>query len=1104
MADVITRLKIESGEYDSKIKRAVSGLQNMEQECRRVNGTLAKLEQDQKQYVQSLGQMQTVSNTVRGKIGELSGAFVELRAQYNRLTEEEKRGDYGKALSKSLDDLKNRIRDSKKELSDIQNELNGGTSKFGDFGKVIDTVGQRLGVSGSLTEMLTSKTAMMYAGIGAGIAVVGEATKAWVSYNAELAKQDQITKVTTGLEGPDSNRMTDAARAMADVYKVDFRQAIDAANTLMTQFGKTGDEAIQLLRDGMQGMVMGDGQKLLNMIKQYAPAFRDAGISASQLVAIIQNSEGGIFTDQNMNAIVMGIKNIRLMTKATSDALAKLGIDGQDMTKKLNDGTMTIFDALKQVAGAITNVNSNSQAAGEVMQQVFGRQGVSAGTNLGKAIETLNTNLQETKKQTGEVGEAYDDLLRSTEKLNTAIREAFGYNGWEEMATGIKSKLITALADVLTYLNKIRDYDMPDWLKGPGDKPKPYSGTKVDTDYITRGSSKADREKRYTTVTGNINKKLQNLNAQEAALGKPYTYTDKNGGLVEQIDTPEEVAQKRRQIQSSRQILTRRLNNIQSQHDTLTAEPVKANTIPPKTGGSTGGGRSLSASEQADAKYVQAQKDYEQSLQQAALEVKAGTINSAEAKKKELQAAETLWKSIGDAREVYDSPKLKEAQANVEAKIVALGPEVDKAIEAQKESEKAARELESKQKALADAIGNRSKAVGDNSLKSYYQANDKVVAAGGQTGALIPVEFTATQDNIAAVISELKEGVASSDIGTETFNKLTEQLSDATALGGIISEMVKQGVNTADFSEVINSMWAQLKEGDIPDEVIEAFHAKVNEKIKEKGGIQFDINANTGEVTQRKSQSNKELEDIHKSLSTVSQGLSGLSSIASGLTAMGIKLDGGIGQLFSGLQGMMQVGNGIVSIMQMVNAITSSGEIPSTVANTQALTANTIAMGSLATAIQTNTIASAIPFAKGGVIPKFFDGGLIGKAAAGMLIPGNSYSGDRLRMPVDGGRGVIGVNSGELILNMSSQDNLAAMIKGAESLVGTIRDESMALSLSQASNLADALDNEGGGAVSSTPYVMGEMIVLGANNHFKANGQGEIVTTQFLHDRGII
>ena len=40
MADVITRLKLESGEYDSKIKRAAQGLQRMEEECRKVGGTL--------------------------------------------------------------------------------------------------------------------------------------------------------------------------------------------------------------------------------------------------------------------------------------------------------------------------------------------------------------------------------------------------------------------------------------------------------------------------------------------------------------------------------------------------------------------------------------------------------------------------------------------------------------------------------------------------------------------------------------------------------------------------------------------------------------------------------------------------------------------------------------------------------------------------------------------------------------------------------------------------------------------------------------------------------------------------------------------------------
>lgn len=1098
MADVITRLKIESSEYDSKIKRAVGNLQQMEQECRRVNGTLGILEKEQKEYVQSLGQMQTVSTTVRGKISELSNAFVELRAQYNRLTEEEKRGDYGKALSKSLDDLKNRIRDSKKELQGIQQELNG--SKFGEFGSIIDGIGKKMGVNANITELLTSKTALLTAGVGAGIAIVGKATEAWMSYNAELAKQDQITKVTTGLEGPDSNRLTDAARAMADVYKVDFREAINAANTLMTQFGKTGDEATQLIRDGLQGMIQGDGPKLLNMIQQYAPAFRNAGVSASQLVAIIQNSEGGIFTDQNMNSIVMGIKNIRLMTNQTSEALAKLGIDGQDMTKKLNDGTMTIFDALKQVMGALQNVGSGSQAAGEVMQTVFGRQGVSAGTNLAKAIETLNTNLQETKKQTGEVGEAYDDLLRSTEKLNTAIREAFGYNGWEEMATGIKSKLITALADVLTLLNKIRDYDMPDWLKGPGDKPKPYSGTKVDTDYITRGTSQADREKRYTTVTGNINKKLQNLNAQEATLGKPYTYTDKNGGLVEQIDTPEEIAQKRRQIRSSRQILTRRLNTIQSQHDTLTAEPVRANTTPIRTGGTGGGSTSGKAGSTPADDIAKAEANYAATMNMAQRDLMENVITQKKYDETIFKGQQDLANAYNKAYEATGDEKYLKAYQETAAHVTEMQGVIDSNIEAQKAVEKSDRELEQAQKKLADATGEREKAVANNSLKSYYQANDKVTAAGGQAeGTLIPVEFTATQDNIAAVISELKEGVASSDIGTDTFNKITEQLSDATALGGIISEMVKQGVDTADFSETIGDMWNKLGEGDIPDATIEGFLAKVNEKIKDKGGIQLEMNANTGKVTENKKSDNGILKEMQ-------QMVSGLSQVASGLQTMGIELPSGVTKILGVIQGAMTVVQGVTTVVSVFGSTAMTANSAQLGFNTTALGLNTAAMASLEAALYTNTFFSW--FSNGGIVPKYAEGGLIprliGKAADGMLIPGNSYSGDRLRMPVDGGRGMIGVNSGELILNMSSQDNLAGMIKSAESLVGTIRDESMALSLSQVGNLADALDNEGGGAISSTPYVMGEMIVLGANNHFRANGQGEIVTTQFLRDRGLI
>ena len=456
MADVITRFKLETTQYDSKLRDAAKGLADYARVASVAGNEFDKFTKDQAEAARALGTITTSATNAKDKVKELVGAYNQAANAYNALTKEQQQSDWGRALAESINTLKGRITEAKQELYSMNDAMKNG--KFGQFGGIIDDIGHKIGISGNLTEMLTSKTALLTGAIGAGAAIVGKAAKEWADYNAELAKQDQITQVTTGLKGDDANNMTDKMRALSDTYKVDFRDAINAANTLMSQFGESGESAIQLIKDGMQGMIKGDGPKLLSMIQQYAPAFRDAGISASQLVAVIQNSEGGIFTDQNMQAIVMGIKNIRLMTNATSEALAKLGIDGQKMSEQMSNGSMTVFDALKQVAGELKNVDSNSKTAGEVMQTVFGRQGAMAGTNLARAIEGLNTDLEQTKKQTGEVGDALADLQTANERLNTAIRDCFEYDGWDQMANGIRSNLIKALAAVIEKLAEIRDF----------------------------------------------------------------------------------------------------------------------------------------------------------------------------------------------------------------------------------------------------------------------------------------------------------------------------------------------------------------------------------------------------------------------------------------------------------------------------------------------------------------------------------------------------------------------------------------------------------------------------------------------------------------------
>ena len=252
MADIITRLKLESGSFDSKIKRAVSGLQQMERECKATGGTLAILEKDQLNYIRSIGKMETVSQSARGKIAELKQGFVEFSVMYKNLSKEAQQGDFGKALAASLAQLKGRIREAESTLAGAESDMKG-------FGGALVDLGSKMGMPSEMMGLITSGSIGLASGLGAVAVAAGMAANAFAEYNAELAKQDQVTTVTTGLTGDEASKMTDAAASISKVYGADFREVINAANTLMTQFGESGETAMQIIRDGMQGMIEGDG-----------------------------------------------------------------------------------------------------------------------------------------------------------------------------------------------------------------------------------------------------------------------------------------------------------------------------------------------------------------------------------------------------------------------------------------------------------------------------------------------------------------------------------------------------------------------------------------------------------------------------------------------------------------------------------------------------------------------------------------------------------------------------------------------------------------------------------------------------------------------------
>ena len=143
MADSILRLKVESQEYDAKLKRAAEGLTRYAEQCRKAGGTLQYVDDGVLEFTRSLGKMDTVATTTRGKLAELTKAYTELSVQYRKMTDEEKQGEYGKALAASLDQLRGRIQSSKQELDDINKSINGG----GGLTSSLDALAGKFGLS---------------------------------------------------------------------------------------------------------------------------------------------------------------------------------------------------------------------------------------------------------------------------------------------------------------------------------------------------------------------------------------------------------------------------------------------------------------------------------------------------------------------------------------------------------------------------------------------------------------------------------------------------------------------------------------------------------------------------------------------------------------------------------------------------------------------------------------------------------------------------------------------------------------------------------------------------------------------------------------------
>jgi hypothetical protein len=370
--------------------------------------------------------------------------------------------DYVKRNSDRYTQQKMTIGGYKEEVKAAWMELNNLNDSMGSFGIIAGSFGnslQSLGNAGSMFEGLSGIGKIFQNKWLLGLGTVGAAGAGigwWVNYNKGLTEATRLTQQFTEKSGEDLKAYRTEVQAIADFYGKDFKEVLIGANAVSKQFGISAEESIRLIKDGFIAGADANGE-FLDTLREYPAYFKEAGISAETFIAITaQAAKSGIYSDKGVDVIKEGNLRIREMTAATAAALEGIGISADKVQEQLRTGQKTTFDIIQMVSERLNELPDSASVVGTALADIFGGPGEDAGLQYIRTLKDIKTNLSDVKDETGELGQAQEDMIESQKRLSTELSLLFDATGgaFESMAARVKASIASMNADLLSLVRK--------------------------------------------------------------------------------------------------------------------------------------------------------------------------------------------------------------------------------------------------------------------------------------------------------------------------------------------------------------------------------------------------------------------------------------------------------------------------------------------------------------------------------------------------------------------------------------------------------------------------------------------------------------------------
>lgn len=457
----IDQLKQSIKDLQQQEKDKTITTNEMKVQTEAINATIKEYQYNVRALQKEIQNNVRTENEQEGSLKQLRAQLSNATKQYDEMAKAEREGAKGQALAKHINEITEKLKLAEEQTqryyrnvgnyynsmldlaADLQHVVPmGGGGGVGEginsFANTVVNLGKNVmdiipNVKAFGSTLLGLATNPVFLGL-AGVAGAGMAFKWWFDYNKGLMEATRLTREFTGYTGEALETMRNSIAATADTMGKDFKDVLGTADNLMANFHLSGEQAMDVINKGFASGADLSGD-MLQKIQQYAPTFHDAGISADQLVAILQQTRSGIFSDKGLDIITMASKKIREMSTATSASLDAIGISSKQVQQDLASGTKNTFDIIQQVASKMKNFGADSQQVGDVLKNVFGKQGAQAGIQLIEQLDTMSTSLDEVKKQTGEWGETQLENIKLHKELNSYLSSMFdmSQHGFEEM-----------------------------------------------------------------------------------------------------------------------------------------------------------------------------------------------------------------------------------------------------------------------------------------------------------------------------------------------------------------------------------------------------------------------------------------------------------------------------------------------------------------------------------------------------------------------------------------------------------------------------------------------------------------------------------------------